>query len=42
VITSFLLANSSNYSTVLLSDPAPAAPWQVQLAKQFIEANWAG
>jgi len=40
VITSILLANSSNYSTVLLGDPAPAALWQVQLAKQFIEANW--
>jgi transcriptional regulator GlxA family with amidase domain len=40
MITSFLLANASNYSTLLLDDPAPAAPWQVQLAEQFIEANW--
>ena len=40
MITSFLLANASNYSALLLDDPAPAALWQVRVAEQFIEANW--
>ena len=40
MITSFLLANPNNYSALLLDDPAPAAPWQVRVAEQFIEANW--
>ena len=40
MMTSFLLANASNYSGLLLGEPEPAAPWQVRRAEQFIEANW--
>jgi AraC-like DNA-binding protein len=40
MITSFLLANASNYSPLLLDDAKPAAPRQVRIAEQFIEANW--
>ena len=40
MITSFLLANASNYSALLLGDAKPAAPWQVRVAEQVIEANW--
>jgi AraC-like DNA-binding protein len=40
MMTSFLLANTNNYSELLLSEPVTAAPWQVRIAEQFIEANW--
>ena len=40
MMTSFLLANVSNYSDLLQRQPAAAAPWQVRRAEQFIEANW--
>jgi AraC-like DNA-binding protein len=40
MMTSFLLANASNYSGLLLGEAEPAAPWQVRRAEQFIEANW--
>ena len=40
MMTAFLLANASNYSGLLLGEPEPAAPWQVRVAEQFIEANW--
>ena len=40
MMTSFLLANTSNYSGLLHREPAMAAPRQVRLAEQFIEAHW--
>jgi AraC-like DNA-binding protein len=40
MMTSFLLANANNYSGRLHDEPVAAAPWQVRLAEQFIEANW--
>lgn len=40
MMTSFLLANASNYTGLLLGEPEAAAPWQVRRAEQFIEANW--
>jgi len=40
MMTSFLLGSSNNYSDLLYSQPLAAAPWQVRLAEQFIEANW--
>jgi AraC-like DNA-binding protein len=40
MMTSFLLANASNYSGLLLGESEAAAPWQVRRAEQFIEANW--
>jgi len=40
MMTSFLLANANNYSALLLDEPEAAAPWQVRIAEQFIEANW--
>ncbi len=40
MMTSFLMANASNYSPLLLGEPEGAAPWQVRIAEQFIEANW--
>lgn len=40
MMTSLLLASSSNYSSLLRGEPVPAAPWQVRRAEQFIEGNW--
>jgi AraC-like DNA-binding protein len=40
MMTAFLLANANNYSRLLHGEPEAAAPWQVRLAEQFIEANW--
>lgn len=40
MMTSFLLGNANNYSLLLHGEPEAAAPWQVRLAEQFIEANW--
>lgn len=40
MMTAFLLANANNYSELLHGEPEAAAPWQVRLAEQFIEANW--
>lgn len=40
MMTAFLLANANNYSGLLHGEPEAAAPWQVRLAEQFIEANW--
>jgi AraC-like DNA-binding protein len=40
IMTSFLLANVSNYSELLHGRPNTAASWQVRRAEQFIEANW--
>jgi AraC-like DNA-binding protein len=40
MMSSFLLANANNYSALLHGEPVAAAPWQVRLAEQFIEANW--
>jgi AraC-like DNA-binding protein len=40
MMTSFLLENANNYSELLLGGPLAAAPWQVRIAEQFIEANW--
>jgi AraC-like DNA-binding protein len=40
VMTSFLLANASNYSNLLHGNHVAAAPWKVRIAEQFIEANW--
>ena len=40
MMTSFLLANSNNYSGLLLGEPVAPAPRQVRIAEQFIEANW--
>jgi len=40
LMTSFLLGNPSNYSGLLHGEPAAAAPWQVRVAEEFIEANW--
>lgn len=40
LMTSFLLANTNNYSGLLHGEPAAAAPWQVRITEQFIEANW--
>jgi AraC-like DNA-binding protein len=40
MMTLFLLANANNYSGLLHDKPVAAAPWQVRIAEQFIEANW--
>ncbi|MDI9849895.1 AraC family transcriptional regulator [Rhodoblastus sp. 17X3] len=40
MMTAFLLANPNNYSRLLHGEPEAAAPWQVRIAEQFIEANW--
>ena len=35
-----LLGHRNNYSERLYRTPAPAAPWQVRRAEEFIEAHW--
>jgi len=40
IMTSFLLANTNNYSGLLHGEHVAAAPWKVRFAEQFIEANW--
>jgi transcriptional regulator GlxA family with amidase domain len=40
LLTSFLLANPNNYSGSLDGEAVASAPWQVDRAEQFIEANW--
>lgn len=40
MMTSFLLANTSNYSGLLHGVPGAAAPRQVRLAEQYIEEHW--
>lgn len=40
IIVSFLVANEHPYSLKLTDRPPGAAPHQVRLAEEFIEANW--
>jgi AraC-like DNA-binding protein len=40
VIVSFLFAHQHKLSRLLGGTPADAAPWQVQLVEEFVEANW--
>ena len=40
LMVSFLCSNPSNYSELLEGRTRPAAPWQVRLAEEYIEAHW--
>jgi AraC-binding-like domain len=40
LMTLFLCGHSHNYSHLLERGPPNAAPWQVQQAEDYIEANW--
>jgi AraC-like DNA-binding protein len=40
LLVSFLTANRHNFTHLLERPPRPAAPWQVRLVEEYIEANW--
>lgn len=40
LMISFLAANPNTCSSLLETDPAAAAPWQVRKAEEFIAAHW--
>lgn len=40
LIVAYLCANRSNYSELLSAQPPSSAPWQVQRAIEYMEANW--
>ncbi|WP_120444316.1 helix-turn-helix transcriptional regulator [Paracoccus yeei] len=40
IMVSMLYASESTYSHLLRADPAPAGPWQVRRAAEYIEAHW--
>jgi AraC-like DNA-binding protein len=40
LLVCFLTANQHNFSSLLERAPRPAAPWQVRVVEEYIEANW--
>ena len=40
IMVYFLLANHRNFQEMLEKQSPKAAPWQVRMAEQYIEANW--
>jgi AraC-like DNA-binding protein len=40
LIVSFLVGNAHNFSPLLQGKAANAAPWQVRIVEDYIEANW--